>query len=1164
MDVSNSRGGSLVVLVGIFFVIGTSLASVAGVVGAASALSDTLYVDDGTAPSDPFCAPGGNSSTVRYQNVQTAVLDASPGDTIRVCDGTYGTPIVVNKPLTIDGSGGVIDLGEGPGTVAIFLEVGASGTVIEGLTIRNASTGVFARTPNITVADTSFKGIEGSAVELRNADGATVREVNVADASLGVSVELSSDVTIDSGTFVNLEGAAVDLQEADGATVEGVDITDASSGVSVRSSSDVRVADSMIEGVGGVAVDLQNTGDATLSGVDVRNGSTGVAVTADEGEVVTSVTVRDSTIRDLNEGVRVDATDDAQLSGLALSGFNISRTAYGIRILVSGDGSNLTDVTVTGSTVLDSPERGVEVSTIDAAQVRDVLLSDLTVNGSGTGESEGVTIAARDGGTTRNVMLQDLSVSSHAIGLALQTEERAVLRNVTAFRNRIIGSERGVLVDGMGSFEAVGVHENLVANSSNVGVLVTSGTDPRSVEVTRNVLRDNAFGIRNEGDDFLTAWLNHWGADSGPSTQHGITDPVTLTPASGDGDGVSRDVRFDPWLGKGACSGESFDGVADGAVDLYGVSIDRSELQSVCVWDLAPLSLRPDPADAATSAENLNLFYDLPGTDGPAPADRPNVSIYEAGEAFDLRFGAGSIDTSAFAGDDTQLIVVYDPVSTTSSFDVGFDELNGETVLRNDAASMSVYEEWGTLDGNGYLSEPFTPAAPGSYTFVLVRSDFGTGVEERPGASEARIDGGATVLGYETAVVQAREADATEMNASDEGYPAGSVVRFDLSSNLGGATDHAVLLYDESRFRNTTVTVRVDATAADVFAGTFDPAGDVTVEPSVSALEGFYRTTGGFSALGVDVAAGDDSGRVDPSTVVGMGTRLYDTTVASWTDTAGTAPLHGSVRVESGGPDIAADIETGRAFPTGTYRYVYVARTGNETSSDTEQVEITTAEDTPTPTPAPTLTPTGTPGADGGDRDNGGSSGGGGVPIGGGNDGEVEVEAANLLNGTVVTGQEAVVRVDLHNPDPAGGFLTLKLRADGTTLAEERVRVPASSRRTVFLRATFDASGSYDFTLNDRSLETLLVTAPTESSISMPGSTPTTTPDVGMAPSSESLSSGEATVSPEPAGQEALGTPASGLSSPTDTETIVALGLTFMLLYGVGVAVYVLRKRPSL
>ena len=47
-------------------------------------------------PADPFCAPGptNNSTTRRYRDVQAAVLAASEGDTIEVCDGTYGSPVV--------------------------------------------------------------------------------------------------------------------------------------------------------------------------------------------------------------------------------------------------------------------------------------------------------------------------------------------------------------------------------------------------------------------------------------------------------------------------------------------------------------------------------------------------------------------------------------------------------------------------------------------------------------------------------------------------------------------------------------------------------------------------------------------------------------------------------------------------------------------------------------------------------------------------------------------------------------------------------------------------------------------------------------------------------------------------------------------------------------
>jgi hypothetical protein len=1161
MDPVVSWRGALAALLAAFVVVGTGVAGVVGVAGVASAdqAGATLYVDDGTAAEgDEFCAPGSANATntTRYQEIQTAVLNASEGDTIRVCDGNYST-FVVNERLTVVGAGGVVDL-EGASNPGVFIDIDANGAVIRGLPIRNAGVGVFARgATDVTVSDASFEGIDGPAVELSGTEGTTLRNVTVDESAVGVRVEDSPGVSVESSTFRNLTGRAVDLEDADGATVSGLNATDVSVGVSVGSSADVTVADSTFERVGESAVTVRNSGDATVGGLDVTNGSTGVEVLAAGGDEVSDVVVRDVTARNLTDGVRVGVSEGATLSGLALSDLDIAGTDRGVDLSASGD-SLLANVTVEGSAVVDSAERGVGVSTLDGiARVRNVVLADLTVEGPGSGEGIGLSAQA---GEVRDVTLENSSIASHEVGVFVSNDD-AVLRNATAFRNRITNNTIGVGIDESGPRSNTGdvaVRQNLVSDSTDVGVLVGDDTDVDGVRVTRNVIRGNGFGVRNEGNGVLAAWLNYWGADSGPSTASGVVDPVTGTSVDGDGDAVSSAVRFDPWLGKGACPAPGVRSVVDGPFELYEVSIGLGELQSFCAWDLAPVSLRPDPGDAATNVGNLNVSYELEGTDGPVPGDRRNVTIYEAGEPFDLQFGAGATDTSAFADNETQLIVLRDPGSTAPSFEVGFDHRDGETVLRSDAESATARPDWGTLDGDGQVSGSFDPPTAGTYTFVLVGSGFGSGVENGTSSSTVRVDGGVTVLGFETVAVRSTGAGAAvnDTNASDAGLPAGSDVPLELASNLGsGSTEHAVLLYDESRFRNATMTVRVDATAADVLAGEFDPEGDVAVESSVSALNGFYRAAVGFSALGVDVPVTDDSGRVDPSPVLGLGTRLYDTAGASRTAASGATPLNGSVIVRtSSDSSTTVEAETFRNFSTGTYRYVYLARQGRATSSDTGTVELTEPVETPTPTATP---------EDDDDDDGGGGGGGGGGGQVGGIPGEVEVEATELLNETVTTEEPVVVRFDLFNPDPAGGPIDLSIEADGETIAEDSVRVPASSRRTVFLRTTIGTPGTYELTAENRSLGSLTVTgAATATPVPTETGTPTRTPS----PTDTETDPPTAT----PAGDEAMGpapgesveSPAGGPAPATRTETVVALGMALLLLYGVGVAVYVLRDNP--
>jgi hypothetical protein len=1147
----------LTAVLAVALVVGAGVAGVGSMVDVAGGQegSETLYVDATPATS---CSP---EDVEPYSNIQDAVDAANAGDTVVVCGGgrTYDAGVTVDKQLTIEGntSDGPVVLDSGSTETAIAVGSSADGTVIDGLRIRSyRGAGVsVGSASDVTVRNTVFRRISGPAIDVTDANNVSARGIDVAEGQGGVSTERTTGVAVTESTFDDISGAAIDLRGSAGVLVRDVRVSDTEGGLTVESATDVTVTDSTFDEVDGPGVRLVNVDGALVDGVTVENSPEGVAVSVTDGREISDVTVRNTTVRDGVDGVRVEVLDaGTELSDLTLSGLDVSETDRGAGVFAADD-SAVTGVTVEGSTMSDIGTRAVDISAADGVpRIRDVMLRDLTLDGSGS--AEGVRVAAEGGGLLRNLTLRDSSIESHEAGVVVV--DRAVVGDVNVFGNRIVESGTGVRIDGETNtpFENVGVRGNLVAESDDVGVLVTDGTDPSGVRVTRNVVRDNGVGVTNDGESELAAWLNYWGTDAGPS-----------------GDDVSGNVRSDPWLGQDACSEAGLRSVVDGSFELPEESVDLAEIQSFCAWDRAPLALRPDPGNAATRVDNLNLSYDLPGTDGPVPADRPEVAIYEQDESFELRFGAGGTDTSRFAGGDAQLIVLRDRFDSNASFDVSFDDERGETVLRTGVDSATV-RDLPPLDGDGELDYSFEPSAPGSYTFVLVTSGFGSGVENVSGASEIRLDGGASVVGFDTVVVRETAASADPNSAS---YPAGGDVGFDLNSGLGGGTtDHALLLYDESQYRNASATVRVDATAAEVIAGEIQP-GDVTVESSVGRVNGFYRAATEFSALGVEVEARDDSGPVDPSPFVGLGMRQHDVTSVDVAGAEGSTPLNGSIVVVSEGSDTTATVETFANFSTGTYRYVYVATQGRATSSATGTVDITTppstATPTPTPTPAPstptptdpsdpspspTTTPTPTPD----DVDGGGGGGGGGG--GAGPSGEVEIEGFELLNETVEVGQPVVVRVALANFDPVRGRITLDLATEGTVLVERTVAVGASTERTVFLGTRFGTPGTYPLALNDDPIDSLtVIDTPTGTPTAGMEPTPTGSPAAGGGPTSPTATAGrDPTTATASAGPGADGTPALGPPPASRTETVVALGMTLLLLYGVGVAVYVLREYP--
>lgn len=157
-----------------------------------------------------------------------------------------------------------------------------------------------------------------------------------------------------------------------------------------------------------------------------------------------------------------------------------------------------------------------------------------------------------------------------------------------------------------------------------------------------------------------------------------------------------------------------------------------------------------------------------------------------------------------------------------------------------------------------------------------------------------------------------------------------------------------------------------------------------------------------------------------------------------------------------------------------------------------------------------------------------------------------------------------VVAVELANFDPVRGRITLNLTANRTLTAQRSVTVGMDARRTVYLQTTFDRPGRYRLRLNGDTVGSVLVTAPpTETPTVVPSPEPTLTPGT-LTPTPI----GDDTQGPSPTSapsSTATATPSEGASlgpdAPSGTDAIVALGLSLLLLYGVGASVYVLREQ---
>ena len=112
-----------------------------------------------------------------FSSIQDAVDAASPGDTINIAPGTYSEHIVVNKALTLVGSGKDTtfiessDGGETPLSIPLYVKDGANIVEVSNLTLRNGREGLKVYNNSyVYIHDSNITNNVRSGIKLWNAE----------------------------------------------------------------------------------------------------------------------------------------------------------------------------------------------------------------------------------------------------------------------------------------------------------------------------------------------------------------------------------------------------------------------------------------------------------------------------------------------------------------------------------------------------------------------------------------------------------------------------------------------------------------------------------------------------------------------------------------------------------------------------------------------------------------------------------------------------------------------------------------------------------------------------------------------------------------------------------------------------------------------------------
>ncbi|MDP2676026.1 MAG: hypothetical protein Q8Q00_14175 [Dehalococcoidia bacterium] len=313
----------------------TVLVGLGSLMGAGTAMASTVVVDDDGQATAADCD---SATATPYTTISAAVTASAGGDTIGVCPGTYDERLVIDKQLTLSGSGGgstivqntAVPSGPNAGDFAdVQLTAGASGAVIQDISFDFNGTDGTRQGWGIVISD--FNGPTVTGVQILNNEIFLGKGSGAASIGEGVGIQTGKNADV-GGLLVS--GNSFHGDQAAGVGSEGIYINPVAGGGSVT------IADNTFDG-------------HLFVGVSIESGNVSVS----NNTIVDTIAPNTAG----THGLRVnDFVGGVSYSGIALSGNAIDGFENGMRLGSSASASSTLTINAQGN-VITGNTRGVWV-----------------------------------------------------------------------------------------------------------------------------------------------------------------------------------------------------------------------------------------------------------------------------------------------------------------------------------------------------------------------------------------------------------------------------------------------------------------------------------------------------------------------------------------------------------------------------------------------------------------------------------------------------------------------------------------------------------------------------------------------------------------------------------------------------------------------------------